>query len=149
QMPAARKNPDIAFEVRKKLNVDAMAIAGNVVTEGAHGVTGCQLCAQIAQRVAGSRRHYAVIRVERTGFRTKIPAVGRTLNSEHARLFDLCPRSLRTIKQHSVQVVARINEQRVIELQIDGLALGRGENRFRDDLLWSVVFSQKRIFRIS
>ena len=52
KMAAARKNPDVAFQTRQKLNVDVLLLRRDVVAQRGHGVLARVLRADVAQRVA-------------------------------------------------------------------------------------------------
>src|SRR3954451_22840773 len=61
EMPATREDPDIAFEMREELDVDALLLAGDVIPEGGHRIIGPKLRPDVAQRIAGAGRDDAEI----------------------------------------------------------------------------------------
>ena len=62
KMAAARKHPDVAFQVRQKLNVDVILRGRHIVAERGHGVGRGPLRADVAQRIARARGDDAEIR---------------------------------------------------------------------------------------
>src|SRR5690242_13004406 len=61
-VPASRKNPDVAFEIWQKLDINLFPIPGHVVTERSHRVAMSQLGAHLAQRVASACGYDAEVR---------------------------------------------------------------------------------------
>ena len=59
----------------------------------------------------------------------------RDARSQHARLLDLRAGALGAFEQHAVQVEARINQQRLVQLQLDFARVGRGKRRPLTNLL--------------
>jgi hypothetical protein len=43
-MSAARKNPDVSFEARQELDIDAGLLTGYVIPQGRHRILRMQLC---------------------------------------------------------------------------------------------------------
>src|SRR6185437_7308859 len=98
QMSAAREYPDVAFELRQKLDIDVIALARDVVTESKHRVGRAIFGADIAQRIAGARGDDAEIGLERAVTRVKPPALSATLHASDAGLLNLRARLLRAIQ---------------------------------------------------
>ena len=48
KMPAAREHPDVSVQPRQKLNIDAVPLSWNVVTQSGHRIESSQLRADVA-----------------------------------------------------------------------------------------------------
>src|ERR1039457_1843306 len=103
-MAAARKYPDVAFQVGEKLNVDAVPVPRHVVAEGRHGVVGVQLGADVAQRVARARGHDAEVGGRYAPRGAKMPALSGARNLQNAGFLDLRARPRRAVEQQAVEI---------------------------------------------
>src|ERR1039457_4598703 len=103
EMSTAREDPDISVQLRQKLDVDLVPLAGDVVAEGGHGILSRQLRADIPQWIPGAGRDHAEIGVERAGFRFETPAVRLAFDIQHACLLDLRASALGALEQQPVQ----------------------------------------------
>lgn len=65
-MPGSREDPNVAFQIGQKLNVDVRLIGGHEVSESAHGILRVELRADLAQRIASAGSDHAVIGIETT-----------------------------------------------------------------------------------
>ncbi len=88
EVAGAWEDPDVAFEVFEKLDVDAFLLGGHVVAEGAHGVGGLVFRADIAQRVARAGGDDQVVGFGDAVFGAQTPAaVARSMPS--TRVFSM------------------------------------------------------------
>src|ERR1035437_517061 len=95
---------------------------------------------------AGS--HDAESRFHLAARRLQAPPRALPRHARHARFFDLRPRPLGPLQQHAVQIVARINHQRVARLQRHLARLGRCQHALRDHPLRGGILNQKRILAV-
>ena len=98
EMPAARKDPDVAFQPRQKLDVDARLVPRHVIAQRRHGVFRREFGAHLGQRVAGARRYDTEIRVRHSRAGAKLPSPPVPRHFQHARLFDLRPGPFRALQ---------------------------------------------------
>ena len=148
-MAAAREDPDVAFEVRQKLDVDARLVAGNVIAQRGHGVF--RRAAACRRRAADCARRWRRCRNRPRRFRRWCATASRDAPREissDARLFDLRAGVLGALEQHAVQVEARIDQQRLVEFQRDFARFGRGQHGFGDQPLGRGVLDQERILAV-
>src|SRR5437868_3650053 len=107
-MPAPRKHPDVTFELGQKLNIDALAITGDVIPEGAHRVARSQLGSKGAQRIPRAGGEHAVVRLHGAGLCAELPAEARAFDIQDARLLELRAGTLGAVEQHRVEIVAGV-----------------------------------------
>src|SRR5260370_28272676 len=148
-MAAARESPDIAFEIRQKLDIDVVLRGRNVVAERVHGVGRGPLRADVAQRIARSGSDDAKVGLKRTVLGFEQPAAAGALDFEHARFRELRSSLLGALEQHVIEIESRVDNQRTGESHLNGARFRRGEVGVGNDFLGRVVFEQKRILMIS
>ena len=148
KMPAAWKNPDVAFEARQKLDVDLLLRGRYVIAERAHGVLRAPFGADLTQRIARARRDDAEIRFGDSRLRAQAPSTVTPLDSQHPRFLDRRAGALRSLQQHPVQIDSRIDHQRMGQVHLRFTGLRRRDHGFPHQPFRRVVVDQKRIFVI-
>src|SRR5581483_4112509 len=147
-MSLARKDPDVSFQVREKLNIDVRLIAGYEIPERIHRVLRGILSSHVPQRIARTRGHNAVIRVDAAGSCANLPAGASPVQPQNPSFLYLRSGIFRTAKQHPVQFQARIDYDGAIQLHLYAPSFGRGNQRVGYKLSWSVVLQQIRILAV-
>ncbi len=149
EVSAAWEHPDVTFEAGQELDVDVIAMAGHEIAERGHAGFTIELRAQIAEGIPRARGGDAIVCGHAAGARSQRPLRTGALDGDDARLFESGSCAFGAIEQHAIQIVPGINQQRAIERECDGTAVGSGKHRIVHDLLRSIVFDEEGIFGIS
>ena len=140
EMAAAGKDPDVAFELRQKLDVDVRPARRDVVAERGHRIRRGQLGPDVAQRIARAGGDDAEIGVcDAAGLVRSRQPLRCARCSSHARLFDLRAGALGALEQQPVQIEARIDQQR----------LGRASASLRPRAAPPALFRVMSLFGVS
>ena len=145
QMAAARKHPEVAFELRQELNVDVLLLLRQVVAQRVHGVARTPLGADVAQPVARASGNDAEVSLDGPLVGLQQPAVVPGDRLEDARLLDAGAGTLGPLQQHAVQIETRVDDQRMAQPQARPADPGGGQPCLADQPLRPVVLDQEGI----
>src|ERR1019366_5543624 len=145
EVAAPRKDPDVTFQARQELNIDAVLVAGHVIPQRGHGVAGHELRSHVAQRLARAGGHDAIVPLRNAAAGAQAPPRAAARYFPDARLFDLDSGGAGALQKHAVQVEPGVDHQRVVELQGGFAPARRRQNGFPDEPLGGVVVDEKRI----
>ncbi len=147
KMPAAREHPDVAFQVRQKLDVDVILRGRHIVAERVHGVGRGPLGSHVAQRIARARCDDAEIGVELPVPRLEAPSAAAALDAQHARLLQLRAGLFGALQQHAIQIHARIDQQRTAQVHVDSPGRVRRQAWSAWMIFFGTSFSSKNGYR--
>src|SRR5690242_16984843 len=126
-MAAAREHPNVAFQLRKKLDVYMLLVGGHKITERGHGVRGGPLGADFAKRVPGACGYDAVVGIQRSISGFEPPAATGALDIQHPSFFQLRACTLGSIEHHLVEIESRVNHDWPAQSHTDGAGPRRGK----------------------
>ena len=104
EMAAARENPDVAFQMRKELNIDTRLVAGYVVSQSRHGVPRRSSVPNGAQGVAGAGGDDAKIGLGGSARWCGAASQGAARDPQDAGFFDLRAGAFGSFQEQAVEV---------------------------------------------
>src|ERR1700676_523331 len=118
KMIAARKRPDVALEVRKKLHGDGVSGLRNEIALGHFQFVALQCAGSGKQLVARARGHHQKIALAPLAVDAIPRLVASGVRRDHMRMMHAAACFLRAFEQHAVEHAARIDDDGMRHVQL-------------------------------